>query len=257
MGFAANLHRITRRLRGADVTGAHVESLLLQSEASSALYARPLDNPRFAPFARTLSSLDELDPPARAALVEHLEGGQAIRRIVVAPRQRLLGAGPGWRRWLTFLLPWELTPDWVLVLTDDCLLAASFARAGVPPVVTATPIAAIVSLELGTVLLHSWLEWTCAGQPALAAPRSAGASRRVQLVQRGQRARKRGKTGIIERPGIQRRAGLGLEEQRLDVRPGDVRPPQAARHMAQAGGKTHQTPPLIIPLKRTRTLYSR
>ncbi len=167
MSFAANLRRITRRLRGSDVTRAHVESLLLQSEAGSALYARPLDNPRLGPFARTLDSLDELDPPARAALVEALEGGAAIRRIVVAPRQKLLGAGPGWRRWLTFLLPWELTPDWVLVLTDDCLLAASFARSGAPPVAMSTPIAAIVSLELGTVLLRSWLEWTCAGQGGL------------------------------------------------------------------------------------------
>ncbi len=167
MSFAANLRRITRHLKGSDVTRAHVESLLLQSEAGSALYARPLDNPRFAPFARMLGSLDELDPPARAALVEHLGGGETIRRIVVAPRQMLLGAGPGWRRWLAILLPWELTPDWVLVLTDDCLLAASFVRSSAAPTVTLTPIANIVSLELGTVLLRSWLEWTCVGQGCL------------------------------------------------------------------------------------------
>jgi hypothetical protein len=167
MSFAANLQRITRRLRGSDVTGAHVESILLQSEASSALYARPLGNPRFAPFARTLGSLDELDPPARAALAEHLGRGETVRRVVVAPRQKLLGAGPGWRRWLTILLPWELTPDWVLVLTDECLLAASFARSGAAPAVTLTPIADIVSLELGTILLRSWLEWTCAGQDCM------------------------------------------------------------------------------------------
>jgi hypothetical protein len=177
MGFAANLHRITRRLRGADVTRAHVEALLLQSDADSALSARPLDNTRLASFARRLNSLDELGPSARAALVEHLDGGETIRRIVVAPRQRLLGAGPGWRRWLTIFLPWELTPDWVLVLTDNCLLAASFVRAGAPPVVMSTPIAAIVSLELGTVLLRSWLEWTCPGRPVPAASRPAPAYR--------------------------------------------------------------------------------
>jgi hypothetical protein len=163
MGFVATLHHITRRLRGADVTRAHVESLLLQADADAALSARQLDNPRFAPFARTLSSLDELGSAARAALAEHLEGGETIRRVVVAPRQKLLGAGPGWRRWLTLLLPWELTPDWVLVLTDNCLLAAAFVRPGAAPTVTLTPLAAIVSLELGTVLLRSWLEWTCPG----------------------------------------------------------------------------------------------
>jgi hypothetical protein len=181
MGFAATLQRMTRRLRGADVTRTHVESLLLQSEAGPALYARPLDNPRFAPFARTLGSLDELDPSARAALVEHLEGGETIRRIVVAPRQKLLGSGPGWRRWLTILLPWEMTPDWVLVLTDNCLLAASFVRPGAPPKVTLTPIAHIVSLELGTILLRSWLEWTCAGQPAPAAQAQGGCLSRTRV----------------------------------------------------------------------------
>jgi len=55
----------------------------------------------------------------------------------------------------------------VLALTDNCLLAASFARPGAPPTVTSTPIAHIVSLELGTILLRSWLEWTCAGQGCL------------------------------------------------------------------------------------------
>jgi len=34
-----------------------------------------------------------------------------------------------------------------------------------------------------------------------------------------------------------------LKKKRLDVRPGDVRPPQAARDTMQVGGETHETPP--------------
>jgi len=118
--------------------------------------------------ASPVASLDDLPPPVRAALVEQLEPGEAIRQIISAPRQHVLGLGvAGWRRWLAAVLPWDWTPDWTLVITNNRLLAAASTSADQEPVVTATPIADLLSFELGTILLFSWLDWTWATEGRL------------------------------------------------------------------------------------------
>ena len=103
--------------------------------------------------ASPVASLDDLPPPIKAALVEQLKPGETIRQIISAPRQHVLGMGvAGWRRWLAAVLPWDWTPDWTLVVTNSRLLAAAGTSADEEPVVTATPIADLLSFELGTIL---------------------------------------------------------------------------------------------------------
>jgi hypothetical protein len=110
--------------------------------------------------ASPIASLDDLPPPVKAALVEQLKPGETIRQIISAPRQHVLGTGvAGWRRWLAAVLPWDWTPDWTLVVTGSRLLAAASTAADETPVITTTPIAALLSFELGTILLFSWFDW--------------------------------------------------------------------------------------------------
>ena len=118
--------------------------------------------------ASPVASLDDLPPPIKAALVEQLKPGETIRQIISAPRQHVLGMGvAGWRRWLAAVLPWDWTPDWTLVVTNSRLLAAASTSADDVPVVTATPIADLLSFELGTILLFSWFDWTWANEGRL------------------------------------------------------------------------------------------
>jgi len=113
--------------------------------------------------ASPVPSLDDLPLSIKAALAEQLKPGETIRQIISAPRQHVLGMGvAGWRRWLAAVLPWEWTPDWTLVVTGRQLLTAACTSVDEDPVVTATPIADLLSFELGTILLFSWFEWSWA-----------------------------------------------------------------------------------------------
>jgi hypothetical protein len=141
----------------------HPETVLAQSETSSVLRAGILDRPRLARFARAVKSFDELDPAVGTALAERIEPGESVRQVIAAPKQAVLPVRrEKWSR-LPAFLPWELTPDWVLVLTQDRVLVATI-RPGGTPVVTATPIADILSFELGKILLQAWVEWTYSTQ---------------------------------------------------------------------------------------------
>ena len=135
-----------------------------ESEASSALRPSAIDNPRLSRFPRVFYSFDEMEPAVEKAIVEHMEKGESIRQIIVAPRQRLLGAHRESRGWRGFLLPWEWTPDWVLVWTGDRVLVATLDHPRATPVVTATPVKDVLSFEWGAILLHAWIEWTWANQ---------------------------------------------------------------------------------------------
>ena len=54
----------------------------------------------------------------------------------------------------------QKTPAWVLALTEDRLLVATLAEAVSSPQVTVTPLANLLWLELGKVLLYAWFEWS-------------------------------------------------------------------------------------------------
>jgi hypothetical protein len=117
--------------------------------------------------ASPVASLDDLNPLVKAALVEQLRPNEAIRQIISAPRQHVLGAAAGWRRRLGIVLPWDWTPDWVLVVTGQRLLVAATTSPDAPPAITSTPISDLLSFELGTILLFSWFEWTWANEERL------------------------------------------------------------------------------------------
>jgi hypothetical protein len=135
-----------------------------ESEASSALRPSAIDNPHLSRFPRVFYSFDELEPAVERAIVEHMEQGESIRQIIVAPRQRLLGAHRKSRGWRGILLPWEWTPDWVLAWTSERVLVATIDRPRATPVVTSTSTADILSFEWGSILLHAWVEWTWVNQ---------------------------------------------------------------------------------------------
>lgn len=142
----------------------HPETVLAQSETNSVLRAGTIDRPRLARFARAVKSLDELDPAVGTALAKSIEPGEAIRQIIAAPKQALLGVGQKKQSWLNRWLPWELTPDWVLVVAEERVLVATVDRPRAVPVVTSTRIADMLSFETGKILLHAWVEWTCPAQ---------------------------------------------------------------------------------------------
>lgn len=131
-------------------------------------------------FANRIEAIKDLDLPRQEALCPFLDPGSSLLLILFAPAQSVLTERqlPGW--WPGSLLPWQITPERTLVLTERFLLVATTSRqpgfsretrlvgerdepslnklADEPPVVTAIPLADILYLEMATVLLSSWTE---------------------------------------------------------------------------------------------------
>lgn len=111
-------------------------------------------------FAYPVSSIEELTPVVRQALKAELASDEDVRQIIFAPRQSHLVRGQSiWAR-LGAWLSERRTPDWVLALTDDRLLLATISDSAQPPRISATRLADLLWLELGTILLYSWFEWS-------------------------------------------------------------------------------------------------
>ncbi len=111
-------------------------------------------------FAYPVTSIEDLAPPVQAALKAGLLPDETVRQMIFAPRQSHLARRRDiWAR-LGALLSEQRTPDWVLVLTDDRLLLATIVDPERPPQVSATRLADLLWLELGTILLYSWFEWS-------------------------------------------------------------------------------------------------
>ena len=123
--------------------------------------------PALERFAYPVAKVDDLAPPVGAALQAQLLPGEVIRQIIFAPRQSQPAARRGMGEWLGAWFSEQWTPHWVLALTDERLLVAAIPEAPVPPQVTVTPLADLLWLELGTILLYSWVawSWTSAGRP--------------------------------------------------------------------------------------------
>jgi len=111
-------------------------------------------------FAYPVASVADLAPPVQAALKAELLSDEAVRQMVFAPRQSHLARRRDiWAR-LGALLAEQRTPDWVLALTDNRLLLATISDPARPPQVSATRLADLLWLELGTILLYSWFAWS-------------------------------------------------------------------------------------------------
>lgn len=111
-------------------------------------------------FAYPVASVEDLAPVVRLSLKAELSAGEVVRQIIFAPRQPHLARRqdlwpqPGGGRS-------EHRPcDWVLALTDNRLLLATVTDPERPPQVSATRLADLLWLELGTILLYSWFEWS-------------------------------------------------------------------------------------------------
>ena len=112
----------------------------------------------FERFPRVVTSLDELPAQSAAVLASQLHPDEEIVQALLAPRVALLGRQHSWRGWLLRLLPWEWSPEWALVATQERLLLAKTTLPGTAPVGISLRPADLLSLELGTILLFSWLE---------------------------------------------------------------------------------------------------
>lgn len=110
-------------------------------------------------FAYRVASLDDLDPIVCTGLREHIQSGEHIQQIILVPRQRSPGARSGIGSRLNFLVRWGMSPDYVLVSTQERLIIATIHKPSEKPVITSLCLADILSVELGAVLLFAWVEW--------------------------------------------------------------------------------------------------
>jgi hypothetical protein len=137
----------------------------LPVDLDSALRARARQDPNLRAFAYTVSDLDGLGPVLGKALDAYLKPGELPEQVVVLPRQRLLqrrGEGGSW-----FPIPiWRYTPEVILIRTAKRLLSAAILE-GSRLEVTSTPIDHIITIQLGTILLFSWFEWSWASDGKL------------------------------------------------------------------------------------------
>lgn len=122
-------------------------------------------------FAYAVNSIENLAPAAGAALAARLLPGEAIQQMVYAPGDAiqpvrhpggtdLFGIAPAHQPWPASRSGRRQNPSWVLVLTNSRLLVTTIWPAPATPQVTAAPLADLVWLELGTILLYSWIEWS-------------------------------------------------------------------------------------------------
>jgi len=111
-------------------------------------------------FAYPVSKIEDLAPPVAAALQAQLLPDEAVQQIIFAPRQSHPTAGRGGGKWLSAWLGEQWTPNWVLALTAERLLVVAIPEAPKLPQVTVTRLADLVWLELGTILLYSWVAWS-------------------------------------------------------------------------------------------------
>ena len=109
-------------------------------------------------FPYPVDRLDQLDPFTQAALSEHLEPGDAIKRIIVAPPKEMFGIPREWRQRLDVQPALSRITSWALVLTEHRLLVATISRSDVRPPVVSIPIAKLLWVEVGTILLFGWFE---------------------------------------------------------------------------------------------------
>jgi hypothetical protein len=116
-------------------------------------------------FAYPVPAITDLPASARDALLPHLASGEPIRQMIYSPGPQGLPRGRKYGPGLRYVQ--RQAPATVLVLTEERLLTATLLEGEAAPPVTVTPLADLLRLELGTILLFSWIEWSWAGAQAL------------------------------------------------------------------------------------------
>ena len=116
-------------------------------------------------FAYPVPALADLPASARDALAPHLASGEPIRQMIYSPGPQGLPRGRKYGPGLRYAQ--RQAPATVLALTEERLLTATLLEGEAAPPVTVTPLADLLRLELGTILLFSWIEWSWASAAAL------------------------------------------------------------------------------------------
>ena len=111
-------------------------------------------------FAYLVPSIADLEPRVQNALAPHVTARDEVRQIIYTPRPHSI---PRVRKIEEVMRAYGgRPPASVLILTQDRLLAATVFDPPAEPTVIATPLAGLLRLDLGTILLLGWLEWTWA-----------------------------------------------------------------------------------------------
>lgn len=109
-------------------------------------------------FASLVKTLAELDLVVRQVLEQVLEADELPEMMIKAPFQGKLSAHRLAKSVFKAKLPWEFTPEWLLVLTARRLLLVRIPGPGKSPEVNPVPFEQILWLQNGTILLFSWFE---------------------------------------------------------------------------------------------------
>ncbi len=109
-------------------------------------------------FPYLVDTLDQLDLPTKTAFSEHLQPGEVVRRIIVAPPKEMFGIPRKWRQQLDVQPALSRITSWVLVLTEQRLLVATISRSDIEPPVVSIPMAKLMWVEVGIILLFGWFE---------------------------------------------------------------------------------------------------
>jgi len=109
-------------------------------------------------FARQLDTIDDLSDPVRRTFLELLVPGEMICQIIDVPFQGHLKQYRSRRHFLTFSLPWEFTPDYILLLTDRRLFLARLLDHDACKIET-IPLDDLLYVRSGVILLLSWVEF--------------------------------------------------------------------------------------------------
>lgn len=110
-------------------------------------------------FSERVVNVELLPLMIHEALRPHLDPADPVRLILLAPSQSVMADQQDKNWWYQKFLPWTITPDTVLALTGQRLLAVISDNPEEPPTVLITPLADILYLESATILLRSWFEW--------------------------------------------------------------------------------------------------
>ena len=105
----------------------------------------------------TVASLDEINQKEGAEIVKFLDPKDDICEIIVSPGQ-LIGDPSVAYRADEAKQQWK--DDWVLVLTKENLILIDLAQPNNRPIVRKTSIENIQSIMWGSILLHSWVDWS-------------------------------------------------------------------------------------------------
>ena len=118
-------------------------------------------------FPYTIASTDEVSLDLTEWLQKELLADETVQQRLVIPRQKYFNENPSSVRRLLAWLDWKISPDCVLVLTDQRILLFSVPTNNNPPSLSAASLDAILSVELARILLFAWFEWCWTTQDGL------------------------------------------------------------------------------------------